>query len=135
MSSLSSAELIPNLQLVPTDKLRFHEHPERSRTLRLMERVKEDRSLRNPPIVANMDDGEFLLLDGANRVSAFKELHYSHVPVQVVDYGEERVQLKGWHHLLINGRGRRRGLAALARENDRKPRHHGRSLTGACHVS
>ena len=62
------------------------------------------RGIPHPPIVANMEDGEFLLLDGANRVSAFKELHYSLVPVQVVNYGEERVQLKGWHHLLINGR-------------------------------
>ncbi len=102
---MPASEFMPNLQLVPTDKVRFHEHPERNRTLRLMERVKKERFLRNPPIVADMGDGDYLLLDGANRVSAFRELEYSHIPVQVVDYGDERVQLKGWHHLLVNGRG------------------------------
>ena len=101
---MSVPELMPNLQLVPMEKVRFHEHPEHSRTLRLVERVKKEQRLRNPPIVADMGGGDFLLLDGANRVSAFRELGYSHIPVQVVDYGEERVQLKGWHHLLVNGR-------------------------------
>lgn len=101
---MSVPELIPNLQLVPIQKVRFHEHPEHSRTQRLLERVKQEQLLRNPPIVADMGSGDFLLLDGANRVSAFAELGYSHIPVQVVDYGDERVQLKGWHHLLVNGR-------------------------------
>ena len=96
---------MPNLQLVPVAQVRFHEHPERSRTQRLVARLREEALLRNTPIVADMDNGEYLLLDGANRVSAFRELGYSHVPVQVVDYGDERVQLKGWHHLLVNGRG------------------------------
>lgn len=101
---MATTELMPNLRLVPVDRVRFHEHPERSRTLRLVERLRSEAFLRNTPIVADMDSGEFLLLDGANRVSAFMELGYSHIPVQVVDYGDERVQLKGWHHLLVNGR-------------------------------
>ena len=101
---MSSTEIIPNLQLVRVENVRFHEHPERSRTQRLVERVRQEQRLRNPPIVADMGSGDFLLLDGANRVSAFLELDYSHIPVQVVDYGDERVQLKGWHHLLVNGR-------------------------------
>ncbi|MCZ6533894.1 MAG: hypothetical protein O7A08_13150 [SAR324 cluster bacterium] len=101
---MSTPELMPNLQLVPVAQVRFHEHPERSRTQRLVARLREEALLRNTPIVADMDNGEYLLLDGANRVSAFRELGYSHVPVQVVDYGDERVQLKGWHHLLVNGR-------------------------------
>jgi hypothetical protein len=50
-----------------------------------------------------MNDGHYLLLDGANRVSAFLELGYSHIAVQVVDYGDPSVQLKGWHHLLLDG--------------------------------
>ena len=101
---MANNELRPHLKLVPTDKIRFHEHPERKRTLRLLERVKNEAFLRNPPIVADMEDGHYLLLDGANRVSVFAELGYSHTPVQVVDYGDPAVQLKGWHHLLISGR-------------------------------
>ncbi|NIP72335.1 MAG: hypothetical protein GWO16_04590, partial [Gammaproteobacteria bacterium] len=100
---MASSELRPHLRLVPTHRVRFHEHPERRRTERLMERIRTDAQLRNPPIVADMGDGYFLLLDGANRVSAFRELGYSHIAVQVVDYGDHAVQLKGWHHLLLEG--------------------------------
>jgi len=97
------SELRPDLRLVRTERVRFHEHPERGRTLRLVERIGGDGVLRNPPIVAEMQDGNYLLLDGANRVSAFQELGYSLVPVQVVNYSDESVQLKGWHHLLLEG--------------------------------
>lgn len=100
---MAAPELRPELRLVPTPSVRFHEHAERRRTLRLLERIKADAQLRNPPIVADMNDGHYLLLDGANRVSAFLELGYSHIPVQVVDYGDKAVQLKGWHHLLLEG--------------------------------
>ena len=95
---------MPRLQLVSAGAILFHEQPERRRTERLTERIRRDRSLRNPPIVAELNDGHFLLLDGANRVSGMKALEYSHIPVQVVDYGDEAIQLKGWHHLLIQGR-------------------------------
>jgi L-serine kinase (ATP) / ParB family transcriptional regulator, heme-responsive regulator len=100
---MAASELRPELRLVRTEAVRFHEHAERRRTVRLMERIRAEGVLRNPPIVADMHDGHYLLLDGANRVSAFVELGYSHIPVQVVDYGERAVQLKGWHHLLLEG--------------------------------
>ena len=98
------SELKPNLALIPEDAILFHEHPQRRRTLRLMEKIRADAFLRNPPIVADLGDEFYLLLDGANRVSSLRELGYSHVPVQVVDYGNPAIQLKGWHHLLIQGR-------------------------------
>ena len=100
---VAESELRPDLRLVPTGRVRFHEHPERRRTLRLVERIRAEGVLRNPPIVAEMQDGHYLLLDGANRVSAFLELGYSLVPVQVVNYSDASVQLKGWHHLLLEG--------------------------------
>jgi len=100
---MSFSELMPNLKLVPMENIRFHEQPEGNRTERLLGRIKSDAFLRNPPIVGDMEDGNFLLLDGANRVSVFKALEYSHIPVQVVEYGDPRVQLKGWHHLLVDG--------------------------------
>lgn len=100
---MQRSERIPRLVLAPSDSIRFHEHPERKRTLRLMERLRAEARLRNPPIVTSVRPGAYVLLDGANRVSAFRELGYSHVPVQVVDYGDPDVLLKGWHHLLLEG--------------------------------
>ena len=101
---MKAFEHIPHLVLAPSGSIRFHENPEHNRTLRLVERLREDQFLRNPPIVATLRPGEYVLLDGANRVSAFRALGYSHVPVQVVDYGDPQVTLKGWHHLLQEGR-------------------------------
>lgn len=98
---MNPSEAIPHLILAPSDSIRFHEHPERKRTLRLVDRLRDEKRLRNPPIVASVRPGEYVLLDGANRVSAFRELGYTHVPVQVVDYGDPAVLLKGWHHLLV----------------------------------
>jgi hypothetical protein len=95
---------VPDLRLVSTGRIRFHEHPERTRTLRLVDRLRRERTLRNPPIVASLEDGVYILLDGANRVSAFREIGWSHVPVQVIDYGDPSVELRGWHHLLLEGK-------------------------------
>lgn len=100
---MPAIEGVPDLRLVQPARIRLHEHPERSRTLRLVDRLREERTLRNPPIVARLDDEDHVLLDGANRVSALAELGYSHVPVQVIDYARPEVQLKGWHHLLLEG--------------------------------
>lgn len=95
---------IPDLKLIPTEKIRFHEHPESQRTDRLVSRLRADHALRNPPIVTGLSTGEWMLLDGANRVSGFRAIGWSHIPVQVIDYGSEEVQLKGWHHLLVEGK-------------------------------
>jgi|SRR5690606_2192405 len=93
----------PVLRLVPVQSVRFHEHPERRRTEKLLARLSSEKMLRNPPIVAAMGPAEYLLLDGANRVSAFRDLGLSHIPVQVVDYGDDEIQLRRWHHLLLEG--------------------------------
>lgn len=97
-------EKVPNLKLVPSASVHFHEHPERNRTLRLVERLREEKRLRHPPIVARLEREEYVLLDGANRVSALKELGYSLLPVQIIEYGDPQVRLKGWHHLLVEGK-------------------------------
>ncbi|MCH9672278.1 MAG: hypothetical protein K0U93_12590, partial [Gammaproteobacteria bacterium] len=89
--------------------------------------------LRNPPVVADLGDGQYLLLDGANRVSAFRALDFALSPVQVVDYSAEEIALKGWHHLIVDAPDLMKedtfgGLSSIAlREvsRDSLPRHLG----------
>lgn len=100
---MSPDDGVPILKLVRTEQVRFHEHPEGHRALRLRERLRTERLLRHPPIVAALPGERYMLLDGANRVRALGELGYSHAPVQVIDYGDPAVRLKGWHHLLLEG--------------------------------
>ena len=99
---MANPEILPHLALVPTARIRFHERPEYRRTMHLVERLRSEARLRNPPIVAGIDDDNYLLLDGANRVSAFRELGFDQIPAQIVDYGEPGIELRGWHHLLLD---------------------------------
>ncbi|MFN8531878.1 MAG: hypothetical protein U0670_25005, partial [Anaerolineae bacterium] len=84
----------PNLRIVPTERLHPHEEHDTQRLLPLIDRLKHETVMINPPIVAPMDaDGEdYVVLDGANRTSAFSELGFPHVLVQIAPYGSDYVQ-------------------------------------------
>jgi hypothetical protein len=57
--------------------------------------------LRNPPIVAPIPgEPRFVVLDGANRVTALTSLGIPHVVAQVVDYEDEELILDTWYHLV-----------------------------------
>ncbi|MFN8527053.1 MAG: hypothetical protein U0670_00370 [Anaerolineae bacterium] len=92
----------PNLRIVPTERLHPHEEHDTQRLLPLIDRLKHETVMINPPIVAPMDaDGEdYVVLDGANRTSAFSELGFPHVLVQIAPYGSDYVQLETWHHVV-----------------------------------
>jgi hypothetical protein len=60
--------------------------------------------LRNPPIVTSFDDGSdrYMVLDGANRSSAFAQMGLPHILAQVVEEDDPGVELKKWNHVLWN---------------------------------
>ncbi len=95
---------IPDLRILPTASLVLHEHADSKRVARLESRLQRDGFLKNPPIVAPIPgNGRYVVLDGANRVSALLSMGSPHVLAQVVDYKSEGVQLYTWYHL-ITGR-------------------------------
>ena len=91
---------LPDLRILPLDLLVPHERTDPRRVNPLLARIREEDVLRNPPIVAPFGNGEhlFVVLDGANRVTALRMLGVPHVLVQVVDYAQ--VQLFVWHHAI-----------------------------------
>ncbi len=91
---------LPDLRILPLDLLVPHERTDPRRVSPLLTRIREEAVLRNPPIVAPFGTGDrqFVVLDGANRVTALRALEVPHVLVQVVDYGQ--VQLFVWHHAI-----------------------------------
>jgi len=92
---------LPELRIVPLAALRLHETCDEARVQRLMARLENDGLLRNPPIVALLDDGEnYVVLDGATRTTALQRLKVRDVLVQVVNYNETGVELHTWHHLV-----------------------------------
>jgi hypothetical protein len=91
----------PDLRIVPLDLLVEHEYNDAQRTLPLAERLKAEGLLKNPPIVTSLaDDPRFVVLDGANRVTALNSLGFPHILVQVVKYESPHVILTTWHHVV-----------------------------------
>lgn len=115
-SSSSGSLALPDLRIVPVADLLLHERHDAQRCDPLVERLAAEQLLHNPPIVAAIGDGDerFVVLDGANRVTAFERLGLPHIAVQVVDYGGGEVALGCWHHLVV-GLPTREFAAALAR--------------------
>jgi len=63
----------PDLRIVAIDRLVEHEYNDEQRTAPLAKRLQAEGLLKNPPIVALLEDGDdprYVVLDGANRTTA-----------------------------------------------------------------
>ena len=89
------------LQVVPVADVVPHEDFDGSRTASLEEKLREEGYLQNPIMVATMDDGRYLELDGMNRLSAFRAMGIPTILAQVVDYANpDAFDLSSWVHLI-----------------------------------
>lgn len=112
--SKSSANVL-SLRVVPVDVVLPHEEYHGPRVERLAARIEEDGILVNPPLVAEIDNGQkYVVLDGATRTTAFKHLQYPHIVVQVVDMERDNVQLHAWSHVVRNIAGQRGSIDFLS---------------------
>ena len=92
---------LPDLRMLPAGKLTPHEDCDPRRVDRLSQRLQEEGILKNPPIVAAIPDSDrFVVLDGANRALAFKNLGISHIVAQLVSYQDVGVELDTWYHVV-----------------------------------
>jgi hypothetical protein len=92
---------LPDLRVISLGGLIFHEDPDEERLLNLVNRLGSEGILKNPPIVATADKGDrFIILDGANRVTALSKLKYEHIPVQVVQPHDPLLEIRCWHHAI-----------------------------------
>lgn len=88
------------LRIVPLRAVIVHEHCDPRRVDRLVERLRADRLLKNPPVVAEEEE-VYVVLDGATRVSAMKRLGLRDVLVQVVDYAASNIDVDAWCHVVV----------------------------------
>ena len=104
---------MPDLRVVPVAELLLHEQHDAQRTEPLLQRLKCDGVLKNPPVVAPIrGEPRYVVLDGANRVTVMQALGMAHVVVQAVDYEDADLIVDTWHHL-IKGVGADRVRAML----------------------
>jgi L-serine kinase (ATP) / ParB family transcriptional regulator, heme-responsive regulator len=92
----------PILQFIDINDILFHEKHDHQRTLPLIERIRESGFFRNPPIVAPLKDnsGRYIVLDGANRLTALQEMGFPHVLVQLVESHHPGLHLENWNHVV-----------------------------------
>jgi hypothetical protein len=93
-------QVLPDLQILRLDSVVAHEEHDAQRSEPLIERIRAAGTWLNPPIVAPMGDGRYVILDGANRHYALSALGYRYILVQVVDYESKAVQLETWYHIV-----------------------------------
>ncbi|MFA6322689.1 MAG: hypothetical protein WCX71_04410 [Candidatus Buchananbacteria bacterium] len=92
---------LPNLKIVSLDCLVLHEYVDPARIARLSRQIKKDNIFTNPPLVAKIDQtNKFVVLDGANRTTVFKNLGFKDIVVQIVDYNRDDLELKTWNHVI-----------------------------------
>jgi hypothetical protein len=120
----------PDLRIVPVADLLLHEKVDLERVTRLIDRLSADGILKNPPIVASLPGSDrFLLLDGANRVSALQNLDIPHLIVQVEPFENRKLEVRHWNHVVRDLEAR--DLLKKARElkgvsvEDRRPEEEG----------
>src|SRR5258706_7082706 len=93
---------LPALEILPLALLVLHENHDRQRTLPLVDKLRAQGILRNPPVVMPLADGSgrYMVLDGANRVTALEEMEFPHIVVQVVQHDDPNIQLETWNHVV-----------------------------------
>ncbi len=90
-----------NLRIVALNDVLLHEQIETKRVERLVERLRADQLLKNPPIVVE-SNGKYILLDGATRITALRRVGCRDAVVQIVEYDAPGLTLETWNHLLVD---------------------------------
>lgn len=91
-------EMVLPLRVVPMDKIFPHESIDQKRVDKLAGRIEEEGALINPPVVMPVGDS-YMVLDGATRTAAFKQLGYPHTVVQISS-PEVGLGLHTWYHII-----------------------------------
>jgi len=76
-----------------------HENIDPRRVARLSDKIKTADVLTNPPIVVE-SDGKYIVLDGATRTTAFRQLGYPHIIVQMFAEEDDKLGLDTWRHAI-----------------------------------
>ena len=100
---------LPHLCFLPVECLLIHERHDDERSRPLILRIRASGVFRNPPIVAPLQDGtdRYMVLDGANRITALREMNFPHALVQVVQPDDPGLNLQTWNHVVWEMNARR----------------------------
>lgn len=92
----------PQLAFLPVHNLLIHERHDNQRTRPLVLRIRASGVWRNPPVVSPLQDGSqrYMVLDGANRITALRQMSFPHALVQIVEPDDPGLGLQNWNHVV-----------------------------------
>lgn len=90
------------LKVVPIEQIFLHEEYEVERLKSICKKIKDEQKLKNPPIALQINNGKYLILDGAHRTSSLQALNCKRMVVQVVE--SELISIDSWAHYIPNDR-------------------------------
>lgn len=90
-----------DLKLLKISDIKLHENTENKRLRNIFQRISHDKFLMNPVIVAKYDD-DYILIDGANRLSSLEEIGCKLVLAQIIDYKDKAIKLLSWNHFVYD---------------------------------
>lgn len=89
------------LKIVSTAHLVLHETNDPKRSLNVQKSILNKKLFTNPILVAKLPGSKkYVVLDGANRTTALRELNIPFALVQDFDYKKQDLDLQTWWHLL-----------------------------------
>jgi len=89
------------IELLKIKDIKLHETTEFNRLRNVFGRIAGSKHLMNPVIVGRFNK-DLILIDGANRLSTLKEIGCKLAIAQVIDYKNDKIKLKRWHHLVYD---------------------------------
>jgi hypothetical protein len=94
---------IPDLEILSTYSLQPHEYIDEDRVAEVMDSLKTDGILKNPPVAMPFrpELSQYVILDGASRMKSFERLGFPHILVQTVQPGENIVHIETWNHVVL----------------------------------
>ncbi len=104
------------LRVVQTQQIFPHEHFDAKRVKRLAVKLESASMLMNPPIVSEWK-GNYVVLDGATRTNAFRQMGFPSVAVQVVPHDHPKLNLDTWYHA-VQGLSAKMLVKALDKQSD-----------------
>ena len=87
------------LRIVASESVFPHELIDGRRVARLAKRLSRAGTLKNPPLVMETENG-YMVLDGATRSTAMRQMGLPHMLVQVFTSEAEGLQLNTWFHVI-----------------------------------
>lgn len=93
--------VLSSIQVIDSNQVCLHEDHEPTRLHDTCKALHHQGVLLHPPLAKRMEDGRYLILDGAHRTAAMREMGCRWLPVQVVNGSDYR--LEAWDHLVPMG--------------------------------